>query len=178
MHTISCGFFDGSFAKPFDDLVMGYEWAREVHAEIWFDDMRITSCGRAEKSVVCFPKRKEDMIPGRWHSIRIPVTDPGQALTFLEDSSRSEAKYMIPMADFVLPSRAVNYLDKDDDCDDPMSWKKLFCSKFALLFLRHCHKKKIIKAPEDKLKLLWSVNSNRCSPALLRQILEEIFVNK
>jgi len=178
MHTISCGFFNGSFANPFDDLIMGYEWAREVHAEIWFDNMRITSCGLHEHSVICFPKREGDLSPGKWHSIRIPVTDPGKALSFLERSSESRAQYMIPMADFVLPNKAVDYLDKDDDCDDPMSWKHLFCSKFALLFLRHCHRQKIIDAPEERLKLLWSVNSNKCSPALLKQILVKIFASK
>ena len=118
MHIISCGFFNGSFANPFDDLIMGYEWAREVHAEIWFDNMRITSCGLHEHSVICFPKRDGDLSPDKWHSIRIPVTDPGKALSFLERSSESRAQYMIPMVDFVLPGKAVDYLDKDDDCDD------------------------------------------------------------
>ena len=177
MHKISLGFFDGSLLNPGDDIIMGYSMDKTVHAEIWFNNMRITSCALFEHSVVCFPKGKYDCQSDRWHSIPIPITDPGKALEFFERASASEAPYHIPVTDFLVPKGLVDYIDKDEDCEDPMAWKKLFCSKFALLFLRYCDHHGIIDAPGNKLNLLWSVNSNRCSPALLKQMITEIFGN-
>ena len=74
-----------------------------------------------------------------------------------------------------MPKCILDSIDQDLDCCHPEKWDRLFCSQFALLFLRRCAVAGILDVPHDRQRLLWSVNSKGCLPSRLQIITDSVF---
>jgi hypothetical protein len=166
--------YDGSLTDPAVALVTAYSLGnRGVHTEIWFDRYRVSTF-HPEKCVDIKPL-PEDMNTSGWHVVDIPITDHLQAVRFVKDALASHADYGISIPELAMPKWLLDDLDHDLDCCHPEQWDKLFCTQFALLFLRRCAIAGILDVPKAKQRLLWSVNSKGCLPSRLQIIADHIF---
>ena len=149
----------------------------EVHADVVLDGMCYSAVGTAPGPCVLKGNYKPN--PCRncelgEEFVLVPVYNPAAARDFLEAASEVKTmRYSIPFWDFMEPNVILKYTDPDVDCDNPKSWRTMFCSQFALLFLRYCHKHGII-AIRNPIPL-YECNSHVCSPAHLRKIMQAAF---
>ena len=149
----------------------------EVHAEIILDRTAYSAVGLPpEPCVLTYSLDPAQLTLPCIEYVHIPLTDIQKAKDFLSAASKTQATYDVSVQDFCLPDFVLNYTDPELDCSAPMSWTHLYCSQFALLFLRYCHAKKIIPLPEDRLRLLWSSSSHKWSPAHLKRMLDTILI--
>jgi hypothetical protein len=145
-----------------------------VHTEVWFNEFRISTFER-RKGCVSVLLLDDSIDMSDWYLTDIPVTDPLLAFRFIEEAVRSPATYNYSVPEFALPKSLLNRIDPDLDCQRPHTWNRLFCSQFALLFLRRCAMAGILDVDYERVGLLWGVNSKGCLPARLKIIAERIF---
>ena len=124
---------------------------------------------------VCVVPLTRDLDQSEWHIVHIPMKDCKQAIRFVEEATASPAEYSISIPELAMPKCILDTIDHDLDCCHPEKWDKLFCSQFALLFLRRCAIAGILNIPKAKQRLLWSVNSKGCLPSRLRIITDQVF---
>jgi hypothetical protein len=166
--------YDGSLSNPYVAMVRAFSLGNPgVHTELWVGDQRVSTF-RPNECVTIRPM-SELRDTKEWHVVNIPVTDQIQALRFVKEALRSPADYYISIPELAMPKTLLDSLDHDLDCCHPEHWDKLFCSQFALLFLRRCAIAGILDTPKDKIKLLWSVNSKGCLPGRLQLITDQLF---
>jgi hypothetical protein len=173
-YRIRVAFKRGSWVDPDEAAVMLYELcAREVHAEVWFEDVAFVACGNACPSIRAWCLEPDVQQRGHaWECTDLPISQPLRALEILDEMRRSPAPYHISVAECALPKRWVDAIESDADCMRPESWTGVFCSQFALLFVRRCALEGILAAPPARWSLLWSVSSKGCLPSRLRVILD------
>jgi hypothetical protein len=168
--------YDGSVCEPGVALVTAFSLGNPgVHTEIWFDNCRVSTF-RLHDCVEC--KRLSDtMDASEWHVVEIPIKGAGhaQAEGFIRDALNSHAVYSISIPELAMPKCILDSIDQDLDCCHPEKWDRLFCSQFALLFLRRCAVAGILDVPHDRQRLLWSVNSKGCLPSRLQIITDSVF---
>lgn len=145
-----------------------------VHTEVWFNEFRISTFERRRGCVSVVPL-DASVDPSDWYLTDIPVTDTMQAFRFIEEAVRSPATYCYYVPEFALPKSLLNQIDPDLDCQRPHTWNRLFCSQFALLFLRRCAMAGILDVDTGRARLLWGVNSRGCLPARMKIIAEKVF---
>jgi hypothetical protein len=160
-----------------------FDSGNEVHADVILDGVCYSAVGSAPDPCVLkgryAPNPYRNTAQGE-ELVPIPIADPVAAKMYLEAAAKiTTIRYSIPFTDFVTPNVVLNYTDPDLDCHDPTSWPTMFCSQFALLFLRHCHSSRIL-GPLDPARadLLYACNSHVCSPAHLRKILHGVLDTK
>ena len=150
-----------------------------VHTEIWFNNYRLAAVSEGEDG--CLQTCYMDSPPttaydgSDWHLVEIPVTDEGIALEFFERVKAACIPYGIDVLECALPKFILDSVESDVDCCNPEGWDKVFCSQFALLFLRWCDKHNILLVPKEKSAALWTVNSRGCLPSRLQIITDMIF---
>ena len=146
----------------------------EVHADVILGDTCYSAVGHPpEPCVLTFDvaELKRRPTPGE-ELVEVRITNVSSAKAFLDAAASKKFTYSVPVFDFVLPSVVVNFEDPDVDCDAPGTWPHLFCSQFALLFLRHCLRNGLIEIKDPRRALaLYVCNSHVCSPAHLRQMM-------
>jgi hypothetical protein len=160
----------GKWSSPGDASLMLLEMDSHVHAEVWVDDMGFSSGynGKA-RSVFQAPRPgPADPTPKGWDVFPLPLSDEAPAVDIMRDMWRTEAPYKINARDFVLPRALVDRLDPDVDCARPQEWHSLFCSQFALLYLRRCALEGLLEDPD---RILWQLNSRSCAPSHLARLL-------
>jgi len=152
----------------------------QVHAEVILDDTAYSAVGQPPgPCVLSYPAHLDTLSSLPFiETVDVPITDPEAARRFLVKTTFTPATYSIPYADFVLPSFVLRYTDPDLDHSRPFTWSHLYCSQFALLFLRHCASEGIIPLPPDALRAhLYSVSSHACSPAHLAHLLDNLLAS-
>ena len=174
--------YDGSLKEPGVAIVTAFSLFNPgVHTEIWIDQHRVTArCARfGEKNqrAMDIMELSEDVENSEsgWHIVDLPITDHSQATEFIKEALSSPAIYGYSIGEFAMPKCILDTIDTDLDCCHPEQWDKLFCSQFALLFLRRCAAAGILTAPKAKQRLLWSVNSKGCLPSRLQIIADQMF---
>jgi len=173
--SVRVAFFRGSWLHASDAAIMLYErLSREVHAEVWFHDVSFSVYCNACPTMRVRALDSSDADGSEWDSIEIPVTDHRRALQILMEMKRSPAPYHINVMECALPKRFVDAIEEDEDCMHPEQWSGLFCSQFALLFVRRCALEGILGVSHSRCAILWSVNSKGCLPARLWRILAEM----
>jgi hypothetical protein len=159
-----------------------FDSGNEVHADVILGDTCYSAVGRLPgPCIVTFKvsagELKKQKNPGE-ELVEVPVSDLPSARAYLNAAATASrnTRYSVSMVDFVLPNAILRYKDPDLDCDAPETWPTLFCSQFALLFLRHCHRHGLItvQQPALRAKALYICNSHVCSPAHLRKILHGV----
>jgi hypothetical protein len=103
------------------------------------------------------------------------VKDLHTAVRFVEQAVRTPAIYRWYLPEFSMPKALLDRFDTDLDCQRPDTWDRLFCSQFALLFLRRCALAGVLQVDRGRLGLLWGVNSRGCLPSRLKIIAERVF---
>jgi hypothetical protein len=170
---------DGSFSSASDLCVRIFSLLNSgVHSEIWFDHFRIGAVGAEDSRHSCIQvcEMPEGSGPREgWHVLDLPVSDPHKALDFIARAHSYPIQYGISVPECAMPKFLLDECDHDVDCCRPDTWNRLFCSQFALLFLRYCAKSGILNIPADRAKLLWAVNSKGCLPSRLQIIAREVF---
>lgn len=147
----------------------------EVHAEIILKKTAYSAVGLPpEPCVLTYTLDPSQLAMPCIEYVHIPLTDMHTAKDFLITATKTQATYDIAALDFCLPDFVLKYTDPELECSLPMTWTHLYCSQFVLLFLRYCHVKKIIPLSDERLRLLWSTSSHKCSPAHLKHILDNI----
>ena len=174
--------YNGAFTNPNVAVVTAFSLFNPgVHTEIWFDQYRVTACGsmsgneNCEQRCMYIAPLTKDVDTSEWHVIDLPITDHARASTFIEEAMASPAVYGYSITELAMPKCILDTIDTDLDCCHPERWGRLFCSQFALLFLRRCAIAGILAVPRAKQRLLWSVNSNGCLPSRLRIITDQVF---
>lgn len=171
--------YDGSLKEPGVALITAFSLFNPgVHTEIWFDQYRVTARDRYEdedQKCVDMTTLHENMDTSGWHIVDLPITNHTQASQFIKEALSSPATYGYSVSEFAMPKCILDTIDTDLDCCHPEQWDKLFCSQFALLFLRRCAIAGILSVPRAKQRLLWSVNSKGCLPSRLQIITDQIF---
>jgi hypothetical protein len=168
--------YDGSVFDPGVALVTAFSLGNPgVHTEIWYGDCRVSTFQLHD--CVVSEQLFENMDTSGWHVVEIPIKDKDhrQAKSFLDEALKSHATYSISIPELAMPKCILDTIDQDLDCCHPEKWDKLFCSQFALLFLRRCAVAGILDVPHDKQRLLWSVNSKGCLPSRLQIITDRMF---
>ena len=167
----------GEYSLKIDSILL-YEQSPVYHADVVVHGRFFHTFGSGSHREDCVVKHKQpdDLLTKYYtENVSIYVKHPELAIRWLEDSCKTPAKFVIYKGEFFCPTTILDLLDKDDDCTKPETWKHLFCSKYVLLFLRYCHLTDNLEAPEEKLRLLWTINSNQCTPAFLRRLVLRIF---
>lgn len=151
----------------------GYQ---DVHAEVVLDDGEAFSAvGRKPRPCVIQYKVTEKLLSQPFvRLVKVPVTDVEKARKFLREAAETKATYDIPVAQMLTPNALLHAWRTDLDATHPATWHHLFCSQFVLLFLRYCHTERILPLSERKLKVLWSEDSVKWTPAHLRRKLAEM----
>jgi hypothetical protein len=161
-----------------NDLVLIYEMSRQYHVDVMVNSIQrhTFGAGGLHKQCVHVERQPYDILT-RFitEDVSIRVKDPFLAVEWLGRASRTKAKFKVYQYKFLIPGFVEEWIEEDDDCMAPETWKNLFCSKFVLLFLRYCHKTGNLDADEERLQELWTVNSNQCTPAFLKRLVLHIF---
>lgn len=166
--------YDGSLMNPYVAMVRAFSLGNPgVHTELWVDTYRVSTFHL--NKCVDIKTLDTNIETSEWHVVDIPITDHTQAVLFLKEAIKSPADYNISLTEISMPKMLLDSLDHDLDCCHPENWDKLFCSQFALLFLRRCAIAGILDIPKSKQKLLWSVNSKGCLPGRLQLITDQLF---
>ena len=159
----------------FDSFVTAFSLGNPgVHTEIWIDGYRVSTFAEGATCVSVIPMG--DICPSDWYVMEIPVRDLHTAISYVEQAVRSPATYRYYLPELAMPKALLDRVDTDLDCQRPATWDRLFCSQFALLFLRRCAMSGVLDVDERRLKLLWSINSRGCLPSRLKIIAERVFV--
>lgn len=171
--------YEGSLTKTPDLYIRIFSLMNAgVHTEIWFNNFRIAAIG-GESRQNCLEIQEMDPgildSPQGWHIVELPIHNGEKALDFISKVRSLPIRYDINVAECSLPKYCLDQIDQDLDCCHPETWDSLFCSQFALLFLRYCSKQGMLRIPKQKEKLLWSVNSKGCLPSRLQIITDRIF---
>lgn len=172
-------FRKGDFFILGDDLQMIYSLGgRECHAEVLVNDTAFTAQSSYADAVI--ERDIPDMLQYEcieWVKIPVKEDKVHTAIDFLHLACKTHAEFEIPVLDFLFPSLITDLIDVDkkEECIHPEEWKHLYCSKFVLFFLRFCDEKGVLDASKDKMKPFWKINSNRCSPVMLRQLVTRVF---
>ena len=106
-----------------------------------------------------------------WDVFPLPLADEARGIDILREMRRTPAVYDLNVRDFLLPQMAVNAWDPDVDSMRPGEWKTLFCSQFALLYLRRCVHEGLLRDPK---RVLWSLNSRSCAPSHLARLMPRL----
>jgi hypothetical protein len=151
----------------------GYQ---DVHAEVVLDNGEAYSAvGREPRPCVIQYKVTEKLLSQPFvRLVKVPVNDVEKARKFLRKAAETKATYDIPVAQMLAPDALLHAVRADLDATHPATWHHLFCSQFVLLFLRYCHTERMLPLADRKLKILWSEDSVKWTPAHLRRKLEEI----
>jgi len=159
----------------FDSLVTAFSLGNPgVHTEIWIDGYRVSTFAGRAGCVSVLPMG--DVRASDWYVIDIPVKDLHTAVHFVEQAVRTPATYRWYLPEFSMPKALLDRFDTDLDCQRPDTWDRLFCSQFALLFLRRCALAGVLVGVDQRrLELLWEVNSRGCLPSRLMIIVERVF---
>lgn len=158
----------------FDSLVTAFSLGNPgVHTEIWIDGYRVSTFEGGVGCVSVIPMG--DVRASDWYVIDIPVKDMHTAVRFVEQAVRTPAIYRWYLPEFSMPKALLDRFDTDLDCQRPDTWDRLFCSQFALLFLRRCALAGVLRVDQRRLGLLWGVNSRGCLPSRLKIIAERVF---
>jgi hypothetical protein len=166
--------YDGSLMNPYVAMVRAFSLGNPgIHTELWVDTYRVSTFHL--NKCVDIKYLDEHINSSDWHLVDVPITDHVQAVQFLKDAMQSPADYSISLTEISMPKMLLDSIDHDLDCCHPEQWDKLFCSQFALLFLRRCAIAGILDIPKSKQKLLWSVNSKGCLPGRLQLITDQLF---
>lgn len=176
--SIRLATYDGSLREPDVALVTAFSLFNPgVHTEVWFDKYRVTARGSREAAHKCMDitTMGNDMDTSGWHVVGVPITDHSRASLFIKEAMASPAVYSISIPELAMPKCILDTIDSDLDCCHPEQWDKLFCSQFALLFLRRCAVAGILDVSKAKQRLLWSVNSKGCLPSRLQIITDQLF---
>ncbi len=176
MFRVRIAFHNGSWRSMSDAAIMIYElMARETHTEVWFDDVAFGACCNVCPSIRawCVPSDVEYKAE-EWSCVELPIADAKRALAILEDMLASPARYYISVCECAMPKCVVDAIERDADCMHPEDWRGVFCSQFALLFVRRCALEGILNVPQARQPLLWSVSSKACLPSRLRVILDRM----
>ena len=170
-----------------DSLVTAFSLGNPgVHSEIWItgfrSNFRVSTFHPKGRCVAVRPFSSEILDWG-WHVVEIPVTNVGLAVQFVEEAVRSNAHYSISLPEIMMPRMLLDELDPDLDCMRPNTWDRLFCSQFALLFLRRCALAGVLGGggstlSMEKWRLLWGVSSKGCLPSRLQIIADRVFSSK
>jgi len=175
----------GNFLSFFEHIPYPFDAGREVHADVILGNTCYSAVGLPPDP--CILKFKVDAADIRTRKrpgeelVELSVADLQSARKYLDTAVANSARiaYDIPVVDFVLPNAVLRYTDPDVDCDASEKWPTLFCSQFALLFLRHCHKQGLVTVREPlRAKALYVCNSHVCSPAHLREIMRILLDGK
>jgi len=170
--------FSKKFTAFLEHVACPYDYPySEVHCEVFLDGVSYSAFNMHSSSCVVKYNPKPSILSLPCvELVPVPITDIGAARDFLDLAVLTPATYSIPYADFLVPKFVLDYSDPDPPCSNPSAWRHLYCSQFALLFLRHCVEKNLIPLPSDKLSLIDSghVNSHACSPAHLMRILKQM----
>ena len=160
-----------------DSLITAFSLGNPgVHSEIWFEKFRVSAFrGLPDRCVLILPFEDFGTPAGEWHVVDIPVSDVGLALSFIEEAAACEAHYHYSLPEFGMPKVLLDRLDQDLDCTRPSTWDRLFCSQFALLFLRRCSLAGVLQVAPERQRMLWGVNSRGCLPSRLRIIADRVF---
>lgn len=166
----------GSWHNLSEAAIMMYELlARETHTEVWFDNVAFGACCDVHPSIRAWCVQDTDEYKTEeWSCVELPIVDDKRALAILEDMLASPAPYYISVGECAMPRCIVDAIERDADCMHPEDWKGVFCSQFALLFVRRCALEGILDVPHKRQKLLWSVSSKGCLPSRLRVILNKM----
>ena len=171
----------GSLTKMPEAIVRIFSLLNQgVHTEIWFNGFRIAAMGEHHPKESCVqvtetPELESYTSVEGWHVVTLPISDPQKALDFISRVHSLPIPYNINVSECALPKCLLDEIDGDLDCCHPEHWNSLFCSQFALLFLRYCANQGILQIPDDRAKLLWSVNSKGCLPSRLQIITDRVF---
>jgi len=173
----------GSLTDFSSFMIRAYSlWNVGVHTEIWLDDYRVGAYGcEGNEHTGCIVVHKmvadrnhpDQPIPpdgSSWHVQEIPITDPQKALDFIQLAKDARVPYGINILECPLPKVLLDEFEDDVDCLHPDTWDKVFCSQFALLFLRWCDKHDILAIDKARTSALWAVNSRGCIPSRLKII--------
>ena len=176
----SCLFWNSHFREYSieTDAVLLYEMSTEYHVDVLVSghSFHTFGAGRNKNGSVRLDLQPDNILTKYFtENISIHVKDPDLAIDWLEDACNTKAIFKLYHYEFLLPETIMDIIEKDDDCTRPETWKHIFCSKFVLLFLRYCHLTGNLEAPEGRLRILWTVNSNHCTPAYLKKMVQYIF---
>ena len=172
--SIRLATYDGSLMNPYVAMVRAFSLGNPgVHTEIWVDNYRVSTFHMNQCVGVESLNKHTDS--AGWHVVNVPITDHLQAIRFLKEATKSPAQYSISLSEIPMPKALLDSIDHDLDCCHPEQWDKLYCSQFALLFLRRCAIAGILDVPQSKQKLLWSISSKACLPGRLQLITDQLF---
>ena len=156
----------GSLTDPVDLAIRLFSFLREgVHTEIWWGGYRFFSAGWCNGVGVL--QESDGYDAADWDVVEVPVSDIDVALGFVDAALESSVPYGVNPVEC-----ALHYCRDDLDCCRPDTWDRVFCSQFALLFLRWCAVHGVLVC--EDAKPLWSVNSRGCLPCRLTHILGEM----
>ena len=174
---IRVALYMGKWTDPQALPLMLFERDSHVHAEVWVDDMGFSAFCNGHAPCVLNLERPAAGRPvpsaeaSEWDVFPLPLTDEARAVDIMREMRRTRAVYSLNVRDFLLPQRAVNAWDPDVDCTKPREWQTLFCSQFALLYLRRCVTEGLLRDPE---RVLWSMNSRSCAPSHLAGLMRRL----
>lgn len=174
---VYCVFRVGDLRNVGDALQIVYSFgARECHAEVLVNNTAFTATSMRDSIV--YKREFPDLLEYsdiEW--LKLPIKDVHVAINFLELTFKTHAEFGIPVLDFLFPQLVVDAVDVDhkDECMHPDEWHQLYCSKFVLFFLRHSHRKGNLDVDDKMMEPIWRINSNRCSPAMLRRLVQKAF---
>jgi hypothetical protein len=168
--------YDGSLRDPEVAIVTAFSLFNPgVHTEIWFDQYRVMAGEGDGPKCMHMMQAGSEIHREMWHVVDIPITDHAQAFEFIREAMASPAVYGYSITELAMPKCILDTIDTDLDCCHPETWDRLFCSQFALLFLRRCAVAGILSVTRAKQRLLWSVNSKGCLPSRLQIITDKMF---
>jgi hypothetical protein len=165
----------GQWTNPITAPLMLFEMDSHVHAEVWVDDMGFSAVYNQRSPCVlntARPPPAEDCEAAEhWDVFPLPLADEARGVDIMREMRRTPAVYDLSVRDFVLPQAAVNAWDPDVDSARPREWATLFCSQFALLYLRRCVREGLLRDPG---RVLWSLNSRSCTPGNLAGLMPRL----
>jgi hypothetical protein len=169
-----------SFAQAILDILQHIEHPfykeHAIHAEIIINNTAYSAVGLPpDQCVRCYTPNPKLTTYDCVEIYHIPLTDSAKAQKFLDRAVNTPATYAIPVLDFLMPKFVLDLVNKDYECGKPSTWAHLYCSQFALLFIRYCKQNGLLDLPGRDLSLVdpRSINSNKCSPMDLMHILNQ-----
>lgn len=178
--NISKNFPGDRFSQSIVDILQHIEHPfydeHAIHAEIIMNNTAYSAVGLPpDQCVLSYTPNQKLMSYDCVEIFHVPITDQSVAQKFLDMAVDTPATYAIPVLDFLMPKFVLDLVDRDYECGKPSSWAHLYCSQFALLFIRYCRQMGIINLPGRDLSLVdpQSINSHKCSPMDLMHILKQ-----
>jgi len=156
----------GSLVRPYPFFVRLFSFMSPgVHTEIWYNDWRFSASrdliGSDGAFIGCVGVW--DFGPSFdvscWHVVDVPVTDIDRAMEFIDRALDARVRYGISIFECAFS------IEADLDFCRPEAWDCVFCSQFALLFLRWCDHYDLLCVPKSSSFLLWSSTAGAVCPA-------------